>query len=207
MLKSEVTGSDQEASRLCLEFANTVRWHASQHPEETLHSYADLVTWAQKVRLVSDHAAQKLLGYAAGQPGEASRVLERATALRETIYRIFVALTHGQSPAEADLAELSHTLTKMARGARIVKTAQGFAWNWDVNEDTLDSPIWPIALSAAELLISEARKRVGQCADDRGCGWLFLDTSKNHSRRWCDINDCGNRAKQRRHYDRTRKHT
>jgi len=207
MLKSEVTGPDQEASRLCLEFANTVRWHASQHPEETLHSYADLVTWAQKVRLVSDHAAQKLLSSAAGQPAEASRVLERATALRETIYRIFVALIHGQSPAEADLAELSHTLTKMARGARIVKTAQGFAWNWDVNEDALDSPIWPIALSAAELLISEEHKRVGQCADDRGCGWLFLDTSKNHSRRWCDINDCGNRAKQRRHYDRTRKHT
>jgi len=81
----------------------------------------------------------------------------------------------------------------MTRGAHIAKTAHGFAWNWDVDADALDAPVCPIALSAAELLISEERQRIGQCADDRGCGWLFLDTSKNHSRRWCDINDCGNR--------------
>ena len=207
MLKPEVIDSDQESSRLCLEFANTMRWHASEHPEETLRSYADLATWAQKVGLVSSHEAQKLLRAAAGQPAEASRALQRATALREAIYRIFVALIHEKSPAEADLAELNNMLAKMTRGAHIAKTAQGFAWNWDVDADALDAPVCPIALSAAELLISEERRRVGQCADDRGCGWLFLDTSKNHSRRWCDINDCGNRAKQRRHYARTRKHT
>jgi len=207
MRKSAVIDSGRESSRLCLEFVNTLLWHASEHPEETLHSYADLVTWAQGVRLLSNHEAQKLLRDAAEQPAEASRVLKRATALRETIYRIFVALIHEKSPAEADLAELNNTLTKMTSGARIVKTAKGFAWNWDVDEDALDSLIWPIALSAAELLISEERKRVGQCADDRGCGLLFLDNSKNRSRRWCDINDCGNRAKQRRHYERTRKHT
>ena len=74
-------------------------------------------------------------------------------------------------------------------------------------EEVLDAPIGPIARSAAELLISEQRERVGQCADDRGCGWLFLDTSKNRRRRWCDISGCGNRAKQRRHYQRVRKDT
>jgi predicted RNA-binding Zn ribbon-like protein len=117
-----------------------------------------------------------------------------------------VALGREKSPAEADLAELNNTLTKMTRGARLVNTAKGFAWKWDIDEEALDSLIWPVALSTAELLISEDRERVGQCADDRGCGWLFLDTSKNRSRRWCDINDCGNRAKQRRHYERMRKH-
>ncbi|OGO17302.1 MAG: hypothetical protein A2Z14_17365 [Chloroflexi bacterium RBG_16_48_8] len=207
MPKSKGVNSNQESRRLCLEFVNTLLWHASEHPEETLHSYADLVTWAQGVRLISNRAAQELLRDAVDQPAEASRVLKRATALREAIYRIFVALIHEKSPAEADLAELNNTLTKMPRGARIVKTAKGFAWNWDVDEDALDSLIWPIALSAAELLISEKCKRVGQCADNRGCGWLFLDNSKNRSRRWCDIKDCGNRAKQRRHYERTRRHT
>jgi predicted RNA-binding Zn ribbon-like protein len=206
MLRSEVIDSDKASSRSCLEFANTLLWHASEHPEETLHSYADLVTWAQRARLVSNHAAQKLLDGAADRPAEASRVLKRATALRETIYRIFASLSHERSPAEADLAALNKTLTRMSNGAHIVKTAKGFAWNWDVDEDALDSLIWPIVLSAAEVLISDERERVGQCADDRGCGWLFLDNSKNRSRRWCDINDCGNRAKQRRHYQRTRRH-
>ena len=207
MFKSQVINSNLESSPVCLGFTNTLKWHASEHPEETLHSYADLVTWAQGVELVSGHRARKLLRDAADRPDEASQVLKRAIALRQTIYCIFVALIHGKSPAETDLAELNNTLTKMTSGARIVKTAKGFAWDWDVDEDTLDSLIWPIALSAAELLISEERERVGQCADDRGCGWLFLDTSKNRSRRWCDINDCGNRAKQRRHYERTRRHT
>ena len=64
--------------------------------------------------------------------------------------------------------------------------------------------LWPIVESAAELLTSERRSRIGQCADDRGCGWLFLDATKNRSRRWCAMGDCGNRAKARRHYLRTR---
>lgn len=207
MFKSKVADSNLKSSHVCLGFANTLQWHASEHPEETLHSYVDLVTWAQGVGLVSDHKARKLLRDAADRPVEASQVLKRVIVLRETIYRIFVALVHEKSPAEADLAELNTTLTKMTSGARIIKTAKGFAWSWDVDEDTLDSLIWPIALSALELLTSEERERVGQCADDRGCGWLFLDTSKNRSRRWCDINDCGNRAKQRRHYERTHRHT
>lgn len=205
MFKSEVINSDREASPLCLEFANTLRWPGSEHPQETLHSYADSVTWARGVALVSDREARKLLRVAADRPAEASRALKSALALREAIYRIFMALVHGKAPAEADLAELNNTLTKMTSGGRVVKTAQGFAWAWDVDEEALDSLSGPIALSTAELLISEERGRVGQCADDRGCGWLFLDTSKNHSRRWCDINDCGNRAKQRRHYQRRRK--
>jgi predicted RNA-binding Zn ribbon-like protein len=66
--------------------------------------------------------------------------------------------------------------------------------------------LWPVARSAADLLTSaEELARVGQCADDRGCGWLFFDTSRNHSRRWCAMKDCGNRAKARRHYRRQRK--
>ena len=207
MLKSEMIANDQESHRLCLEFANTSLWHASEHPQETLHAYEDLVTWAQGVGLISNQDVQKLLREAADRPAEAGRVLERAIALRETIYRIFVALIHEKLPAEADLEGLNNMLAKMTSGAYIVKTAQGFAWNWNVDRDALDSPIWPIALSAAELLVSEERARLGQCADERGCGWLFLDTSKNHSRRWCDARDCGNRARQRRYQERTRRPT
>ncbi len=207
MFKPEVIDSERGSNPLCLEFANTLHWHASEHPEETLHAYVDLVTWAQGVGLMSDREARKLLRDAADRPVEASRVHKRAVSLREAIYRIFVALIQEKSLAEADLAELNNILTQMTSGARVAKAARGFAWSWDIDEEALDSLIGPIALSAAELLISEERERVGQCADDRGCGWLFLDTSKNRSRRWCDINDCGNRAKQRRHYQRMHKRT
>jgi predicted RNA-binding Zn ribbon-like protein len=61
--------------------------------------------------------------------------------------------------------------------------------------------LWPIASSAADLLTSERLKKVRLC-EAKTCTWLFLDESRNHSRRWCDMKVCGNREKARRHYQR-----
>ena len=199
--------ADRGDSPVCLAFANTLRWHASAQPKETLHSYADLVAWARGAALVSEREEQQLLHDAAARPAEAGQALNRALALREAIYRIFVALIRAEAPDVADLGELNATLARTTTGGRVVRTQLGWAWQWSLPEEALDAPIGPIVRSAAELLISEQRERVGQCADDRGCGWLFLDTSRNRRRRWCDISGCGNRAKQRRHYQRVRTRT
>jgi predicted RNA-binding Zn ribbon-like protein len=193
-----------KAGRLCLDFANTMDWHASKSPEETLQSYADLAEWAQKVGLLTKPEAQKMTHDAEANPAQAERVLQRAIGLREAVYRIFVSLSKGEKPAEPDLAELNQSLVKISNGAGVVQTGQGFEWSWNMDRDSLELPIGYVALSAAELLVSPERGRVGQCADDRGCGWLFLDNSKNHSRLWCDSKDCGNRERQHRHYERAR---
>lgn len=204
MLQYLLTDPAGEAMPLCLRFANTLLWHASPRREETLHSYSGLVIWAQHWEVVTPHAAQELLHRADQQPATTLEVYVRAINLRETIYRIFSKVSHAQMPLAADLESLNHTLRRLSPGPRLVVTGEGFAWDWGVDESALDWLLWPLAHSAAELLVSDLRQRVGECADERGCGWLFLDTSKNHSRRWCDINDCGNRAKQRRHYARSR---
>jgi predicted RNA-binding Zn ribbon-like protein len=78
-----------------------------------------------------------------------------------------------------------------------------FSWDWTRRGETLERPMWDIAQSAADLLTSGQLHRVRQCGDER-CGWLFFDRSKNRSRRWCSMDDCGNRAKARRHYRRSR---
>src|ERR671930_579256 len=75
------------------------------------------------------------------------------------------------------------------------RIANGFAW---VADDVLAPVVW----SAAELLTSGPLERVRECPGDDTCGWLFLDTSRNGSRRWCDMRTCGNRAKARRYYRR-----
>ena len=196
----EHSGAAQwKSGHLGLEFTNTVHWHASDHPQETLHTYEDFINWARATGALSEATAGRLLEHARRQPDEAMRALEAALELREALYRIFAAVAHGAAPAESDLVVLNDVLGRMTAGAQIAGTPEGFTWKWRVDEQALDAPVWPIALSAAELLVSGELRRVGQCADDRGCGWLFFDTSKNGSRRWCDINDCGNRAKQRRH--------
>jgi predicted RNA-binding Zn ribbon-like protein len=189
--------------RLSLDFVNTADWHASDHPVEFLTSYSDLVAWSQHVGILTDHQAQRLLKKAARRPGDASAVLERAIALREAIYRIFSAISRGRPPQAADLATFNVELSEALAQSRIVSTAEGFTWDWAGAEDALDWMLWPVAHDAAGLLTSEELDRVGQCADDR-CGWLFLDTSRNRSRRWCSMEDCGNRAKARRYYERKR---
>jgi predicted RNA-binding Zn ribbon-like protein len=204
MATSEIFTYKGKAGWICLDFANTLDWHASDRPQETLHTYADLAAWAQSVGLLTKPETRKLLREAEANTAQAERVLRWAITLREAIYRIFVALTTGKPPAEPDLVELNQSLSKISNGAGIKTSARGFEWAWNVDRASLDLPIGSIALSAAELLVSAERERVGQCADERGCGWLFLDTSKNHSRRWCDSKDCGNRERQHRHYERTR---
>lgn len=188
--------------RLSLDFANTADWHASGHPIEFLTSYSELVAWSQHAGILTGLETQHLLEAADRRPAEASAVLSRTIALREAIYRLFSAISHGLSPGADDLATFNAELSAVLAQPQIVLTAEGFAWDWLDGEESLDRMLRPVVYDAAELLTSEDLHRVGQCMDDR-CGWLFLDLSRNRSRRWCSMKDCGNRAKARRHYQRS----
>ena len=193
-----------DTERLCLDFANTADWHASDHPKEQLNRYSDLVSWAQRAGILTDREAQKLSQESVRRPTEAAAVLERAIVLREVIYRIVSAVAGDRPLDEADLATLNKTLSRALARLQITRAGGRFVWGWSGTETALDRMIWPLTRSVADLLTSRKLARVGQCADDRGCGFLFLDMSRNLSRRWCDMKDCGNRAKAKRHYDRKR---
>jgi predicted RNA-binding Zn ribbon-like protein len=189
--------------RPSLDFANTADWHASDQPVEFLTSYAELVAWSQHAGILTPHQGQHLLDNAALDPLYAAAVLERAITLREAIYRIFSAVSHGHAPQAADLAVYNAELSRMLARVQLALEGEEFSWVWGGAEDALDRMLWPVVHDAADLLTSPDLDRVGQCADDR-CGWLFLDMSRNRSRRWCSMEDCGNRAKVREHYQRSR---
>ncbi len=189
---------------LCLNFTNTAGNHADDHPSEHLTSFADLVAWSRHAGVIDNHAERRLLQLAAQHPVEANRVLENALALREAMYGVFTAASIGSQPKSADMDLLNQSLSNAMSRARLDATDDGFVWRWDQQEDALDQMLAPIARSAADLLTSNELARVRECSGDT-CGWLFIDKSKNHSRRWCAMNDCGNREKARRHYKRKSK--
>lgn len=193
---------DLVEERLPLDFANTAENHASTQPIERLNSYSDLVGWSRAAGLLAENEARCLLEEAADHSTEVSAVLVKAIELREAIYRIFSAIANEEEPDRKDLSYLNEALIKALMQAQIVPTSNGFEWRWVTGKDSLDQMLWPIAHSAIELLFSEELNRVGECADDRGCGWLFFDTSRNRIRRWCSMDDCGNRAKSREFYRR-----
>ncbi|MFN8453430.1 MAG: ABATE domain-containing protein [Anaerolineae bacterium] len=189
--------------RACLNFANTVGGRRPDQPREYLHDYGDLVAWSRHAGLLSEVEAQRLVKEAEQRPVEAAQVLAQAIALREAIYRIFSAIAAGISPLPADITTLNNELTITLAKLEVRATETGFSWGWRQEPEALDVMLWPVARSAGELLTSADLARVRECAGDR-CGWLFLDLSRNHSRRWCAMNDCGNRAKAKRHYQRSR---
>jgi predicted RNA-binding Zn ribbon-like protein len=172
-----------------------------EEPKERLHDYADLVPWAAHAGAIEAAEVEPLLAAAAGRPDEAGAVLARALELREAIYRIFVALAGDASPAEADLQRLNDELALALPHLRIVPAEHGYDYRFAADGGALDRPLWSIARSASELLAIGDLARVKQCTSDE-CAWLFVDLSKNKSRRWCDMRDCGNRAKARRYYRR-----
>jgi predicted RNA-binding Zn ribbon-like protein len=188
---------------LCLDFTNTTNYGNADRPNDRLKSYADLVLWSHLAGELTGEAAQHLRQEAERCPAEAAAALQQAKTLRAVLYRIFSAIAAGDRPAQVDLADLNTRLAEMLGQSKLVPAGDSFAWAWTGAEVALDRLSWPVAWSAIELLTSNKLNRVGECGGD-DCGWLFLDTSRNHSRRWCDMEDCGNRAKARRHYKRMR---
>ena len=196
---------DLSGGAVSLDFVNTLGNRAGPEPlEEHLASYRDLVDFARQAGTLSDSAARLLQAAGDARPEEAGPVLERALALREALYQIFAPLARGVRPEERDLAGLNAELGRALVHARVSKGAGGYALAWDdpvadaAAESPLDAPLWPIAHSAMDLLLEADLSRVGECDSDT-CGFLFLDTTKNRSRRWCDTRICGNRARVRRH--------
>lgn len=195
---------DFDAEALCLNFANTAEFHASSNPIEKLNNYLDLVDWGADAGILSPGEAQQLRHLAEGHPEDAAAAFERALNLREALYRIFATIGDERRVDSDDLSILNAALREAHSHMQIVTSAQGFDWGWEESQDSFDAILWPVARSAADLLFSDNLDRVRECADDRGCGYVFLDMSRNRSRRWCSMDTCGNRAKAKRHYAQTK---
>jgi predicted RNA-binding Zn ribbon-like protein len=184
---------------LCLDFVNSIDRMVGKAPVETLTAYADLCLWSEQSGSLPRARVRRLARVAGEREGKA--VLARAVALREALFRAFLALTEDRAPAAADLALDNAEVARALARLRVEPHGAGFAWEWSDDPDALDAPLWPVARSAAELLVSADRARVRRCASAT-CLWLFLDTTKNGRRRWCEMAVCGNRAKVRAHRKR-----
>jgi predicted RNA-binding Zn ribbon-like protein len=123
--------------------------------------------------------------------------------LREAVYRIFSAIAEQKKPASSDVALLDSLDKQAMAHRRIGKGEGGYQWQWRTDGAELDLILWQVSKAGAELLTSDLVYNVRACAAEK-CRWLFVDTSRNHARRWCDMKVCGNRDKVRRFQERTR---
>jgi len=187
---------------LCLDFANTLNGHDRPSGHEYLHDYRDLVLWGRHAGVLSAPAYAELLERAAARPAEAQAAYRASLELREAIFRAFSALAGGDQPEAADVERLAAAWRAGQAHRSLRRDAMGFRLGWD-DEPCLDGLLRTVSAAAVALLTSPELGRVRRC-DGAGCDWLFVDTSRNHLRRWCTLDECGNRAKLRRRSDRRR---
>ena len=193
----------QRGGVACLDFANTVAFRPTERPCDGLREYGDLLAWSKLAGVLSADECARLTTLAVQDEPAAFVALESARSLREAVFNLFQSLAAGQSADPADLAIITAWRIDGMKRATLSMQAGGFEFAVAPEEVTLTRPLWPIAESATQLLLSSDWRRVHRCPGD-DCGWLFLDRTKNGNRRWCDSADCGNRARGRAYAQRQR---
>ena len=171
--------------------------------EEWIASFADLLAWLHAAGALAPRQISTLRTSAEGAPQAAERVWSRALAFRETLARVLLARAQGKSPDAGDLRALEAEYARTARYGRLASSEEGFRWTVDAQADELELALRPLVESAISLMTSARMARLRRCGNDT-CYWLFLDETKNCSRRWCEMASCGNLMKVRRHRERHR---
>lgn len=198
----------------CLDLVNTVDWTVRGLENDRLTDYARLTRWAEGAGIVSRREAERLRRDGAARPREARSAHDAALWLRHVLQRLFASLAAGERPGESldDFNDLLAgalrrlrvvPVSKAARAARARATQSPVEWEWHGTEDDLESILWPVVWSAANLLTSREARRVRVCGGP-DCGWIYADRSRNRLRRWCEMETCGTLEKSRRRSERRR---
>ncbi len=188
---------------VCLDFINTVHQYDQKPVLDELLSFDHLLSWALKVNLVNKATHQAFQNKALENAAKAAHSLERIKQIRHNMYRVFSALHQNQLPDPAPLNDIMDFWKKAVARARFTPSPEGGYWTYPQDCSDLNSLIYPVISNALSLLESPDIRRIRLC-EASNCTWLFLDLSKNRSRRWCQMEVCGNREKAKRHYDKIR---
>jgi predicted RNA-binding Zn ribbon-like protein len=185
-----------------LDFVNTVDWTDRGLRNERIAEYDDLVRWAEKAGIVSHARAQRLRTLARRTPRGASRAYRHALQLRSALQRVMASVAHTSHTRDARLdaagmRELNAWLSRALEHLRLAPAQRDAAFSWSDADTDLESPLWPIVWSSAQLIASEESKRIRVCAG-RNCGWMYVDRSRNGLRRWCEMSTCGTQEKSLR---------
>jgi predicted RNA-binding Zn ribbon-like protein len=191
------------SGHLALEFANTLDNYRRADPYDFIPDCPALVEFALRTGIIDRGRKEAILRALAADPGVGSDLLGRVRALRSKVHSLFSALAAGQEAPAIDLEFINLRMREASVHARIEQEPRGFIRVWSAAPGDPDQLLWPLVDAAVDLLTSADLARLRQCAGNN-CTWMFLDGSKNRSRRWCSMDVCGNRAKSQRHYARLR---
>jgi len=188
---------------LCLSYINTLSWRGRPEPVETLNSPVNLVDWIDRSEVLDNALVEETRRWIGDHKTEAAMWFAGAIAAREALFRIFSTIADDAPADPADIERFNAALAGVPRRDRVIASPKGLAWSLSAKKAAFGAVLAPVLWSAGDLLVSASTHRIRRCANE-DCLWLFVDQSKTNNRRWCDMRSCGNRAKARRHYAKTK---
>nr|WKN34136.1 CGNR zinc finger domain-containing protein [Tunicatimonas sp. TK19036] len=194
---------EMDGGWLCVDYVNTVR-NRFEHPQHNyLTDYQSLIVWFLRKNLITKEEASRLRSYADKHLSEKENAYQRAIEIRETLYQVFRAIIHERAPNALAMEQLNSYLREAYDALKIeIDAPKVIREAWVKMPNLLQFPLNPIVKSAHDLLMSDLLHRLKEC---QNCGWLFLDKSKNGSRRWCNMQTCGSSTKAKRYYNKVKK--
>ena len=183
-----------------LDFANTLDDRYNPNPDEHLPDYRALLSFAVASKFIDKETEERLAKTALSRPHEAVAAHAFALSLREAIFAVASALVEGRPPNFGDLQIIARAQASAHAAGELIYD-DGFRWSWESSSRMLDLPLWQLADTTVDLFGRQDLSRLRMCAAD-DCAWLFLDETRNRSRKWCDMSTCGNRAKVARYRDK-----
>lgn len=195
--QSRRAAQDLLRENISLDFVNPVV--AAGERDYFFASYERLLDWGIAAGTLHEREAAALLTAAKKTETATGEAIRYAKSIRAALEGALRAVATGRS-AEAHLPALNDAMTAAAGHRRLAERLTNIVWDWPFDGD-FRKPLWPVIPAAIDLLMSGGMAHLRECP---GCGWLFLDSSRNHSRKWCRMSDCGNVAKVRSHRRRGR---
>jgi predicted RNA-binding Zn ribbon-like protein len=187
---------------LAFDLTNTSSGRGGPRWLEHLQTADNVVDWARHAKVLTARDAGRLHRLVAADRRLAGRLLAGMTGLREVIHCVGVEIATTGRVARKHRDALVRIHAETLARARLVPSHSTFVWVWDPADSPVEAILGPIVLSGLSVLTGADLSRVKRCPGDH-CGWLFFDATKNKGRRWCEMEVCGNRAKQKRRRGRS----
>jgi predicted RNA-binding Zn ribbon-like protein len=188
---------------LCLDFCNSGQG-ARRASGDWIAGFPELIDWLEAAGAVTTGQAARLRRAGAASPRAATQVWRRAIKFREALFRVLKAKAEGGKVAREDLSDIEAEHARAVSFARLSWIGEAYRWSLDPSAAALDAAMQPLVESAVSLLTSAKLERLRRCGNST-CYWLFIDETRNHSRRWCEMASCGNVVKVRRHREKARR--
>jgi predicted RNA-binding Zn ribbon-like protein len=180
---------------ISFDFINTISWRGTERENDWLDNPQNFITWALATGIVNAGQAKALKTQS---KVDLENQLYQVHTVRNDLYKILTPFAFDKKPAPESIKKIDAMIYKISKHRHI--DPKSYQWVWD-EPVSFSEILAPVIWNAAYVISDLDHSRIKHCPT---CNWVFYDNTKNRSRKWCDMEDCGSRDKSLRYYHRSK---